>query len=256
MPNQAFSLKGKTALITGGTNGIGLATARRFVTEGARVVISGRRDSGAAIAAEIGAKFVAADLSKPDEIASMVEAAAEALGGIDILFSNAGAVIEFVMIEDMTEEQLTEMFDVNILAHYRILRSAIPHLRDGGSVIFTGTLVTGMGNVGESAYSTAKSGLIMLAKSAAMELAHRGIRVNTVSPGATEGDMWPEDHPQRGLIETLCPMGRFCDPDEIAALCQFLVADDCRFVTGQNIFIDGGLTAGFAPQMLETLMGG
>ena len=186
----------------------------------------------------------------------MVDEAAALLGGIDILVSNAGAVIEFLMVEDTADDVLQQMIDVNLIAHYRLLRSAIPHLRDGGSVLFTGTLVTDTGNIGETAYSAAKSGLVMLARGAAMELAGRGIRVNVVSPGPTEGEMWPPDHPQRDLIETLSPMGRFCEPDEIAALFQFLSADECRVITGINILADGGMTAGFAPQMLEQLMGG
>ncbi len=256
MPNPSFSLAGKTALITGSTSGIGLATAKRFIDQGARVVITGRRSEGPEIAREIGAEFIAADVTKSREISTMVDAAASALGGIDTVISNAGAVVEFTMIEDTDDDILESMFDLNSLAHYRVVRSALPHMRDGGSIVFIATLLTGMGNFGETAYGAAKSALLTMAKGIAMELAPRGIRVNTLSPGATEGAMWPEDHPQRELIHTLCPMGRFCKTEEIAALCQFLSADECRFITGTNIPIDGGITAGFAPHMLEKLMGG
>lgn len=255
MSYQTFSLEGKTALITGGTSGMGLATARRFIEQGASVVITGRRSNGAEIAKEIGADFVAADLTQPEQITQLVAAAVDILGGIDILISNAGAVVEFTMIEETTDEILENMFDLNSLAHYRVMRAVLPHMRDGGSIVFTATLLTGLGNFGETAYGAAKSSLQSLAKGVAMELAPRGIRVNVISPGATEGAMWPEDHPQRGLIETLCPMGRFCEQDEIASLCQFLSADECRFITGANIPVDGGITAGFAPQMLTQLMG-
>ncbi len=242
MSQTPFSLEGKSALITGGTSGIGLATARRFIAAGARVVISGRRDTGREMAEEIGAAFVAADLSDPLQVSSMVDEAAEVLGGIDILVSNAGAVVEFLMIEDTDDEVLDGMVNLNLLAHYRLLRSAIPHLREGGSVLFTGTLVTDIGNIGETAYSAAKAGLVMLAKGAAMELAGRGIRVNLVSPGPIEGEMWPPDHPQRDLIATLCPMGRLGNPDEIAALFQFLGADDCRVRSADARDPDGRLT--------------
>lgn len=254
MTDRAFSLDGKTALITGGTAGIGLATAKRFVAQGARVVITGRRPEGDTIAAQIGVDFVAADLSEPEEIAGMVGQAAEILGGIDIVISNAGAVVEFTAIEETTDEILEGVFDVNSLAHYRVVRAALPHMREGGSIVFTATLLTGLGNIGETAYGAAKSSLLTMAKGFAMELSGRGIRVNTISPGPTEGAMWPEDHPQRDLIGTLCPLGRFGEPDEVAALCQFLAADECRFITGTNIPIDGGITAGFAPQMLMQLM--
>ncbi|MES9815510.1 MAG: SDR family oxidoreductase [Candidatus Thiodiazotropha sp.] len=255
MSSHSFSLDGKTALITGGTSGMGLATARRFVDQGARVVITGRRSEGAEIAKEIGADFAAADLTQPEQITEMVDAAAEILGGIDILISNAGAVVEFTMIEETSDEILQNMFELNSLAHYRVMRAVLPHLHDGGSIVFTATLLTGLGNFGETAYGAAKSSLLSLVKGVAMELAPRGIRVNAISPGATEGAMWPEDHPQRELIETLCPMGRFAEQDEIASLCQFLSADACRFITGANIPIDGGITAGFAPQMLMKFMG-
>ena len=254
--SHPFSLEGKTALITGGTSGIGLATAKRFIAHGASVVITGRRREGTEIAKEIGAEFFAADLSRSGEITEMVNDAAEALGGIDILISNAGAVVEFTMIEDTDDEILENMFNVNGLAHYRVVRSALPHMREGGSIVFNATLLTSLGNFGETAYGAAKSALVTMAKGFAMELAPRGIRVNTVSPGATVGAMWPEDHPQLELVKTLTALGRLCQPEEIAALFQFLAADDCRFITGANIPIDGGITAGMAPQMLEKLMGG
>ena len=255
MTDSPFSLKGKTALITGGTSGIGLATAKRFIEHGAQVVITGRRVEGTQIAKEIGADFIAADLRQPGDISTMVAAAVEKLGGIDALVCHAGEVVEFTMVEDTDDDILERMFDVNSLSHYRVMRSALPVMRDGGSITFNATLLTGLGNFGETAYGAAKSSLVTLAKGVAMELAPRGIRVNVISPGATDGAMWPADHPQRPMIETLCPLGRFCQPDEIAALCQFLAADECTFITGANIPIDGGVTAGFAPQMLEALMG-
>lgn len=252
---QAYSLVGKTALITGGTAGMGLATAKRFISSGAKVVITGRRSEGTAIAQEIGADFVAADLAKSEQISTMVARAAEILGGIDIIISNAGAVVEFCMIEETHDDILENMFNVNSLAHYRVVRSALPHMRDGGSIVFNATLLTGLGNFGETAYGAAKSSLISMAKGFAMELAPRGIRVNTISPGATEGSMWPEGHPQLGIVQTLTAMGRLCKTDEVAALYQFLAADDCQFITGANIPIDGGITAGMAPQLLMSLMG-
>lgn len=256
MSEPSFTLKGKTALITGGTSGMGLATAKRFIGHGAKVVITGRRSKGTDIARTIGAEYISADLANAEAITPMVSAAAETLGGIDIVISNAGAVVEFTMIEETSDEILERMFDLNSLAHYRLIRSALPHMRDGGAVVLNATLLTGLGNFGETAYGAAKASLVTMAKGMAMELAPRAIRVNVISPGATEGAMWPEVHLQRELIQTLCPLGRLADPDEIAALCQFLAADDCRFITGANIPVDGGITAGFAPQMLEQLMGG
>ena len=255
MSQSAFSIDGKAVLVTGGTSGIGLATAKRFVEQGASVVITGRRAEGPEIAAGIGAEFVPADLAKPEQIHGMVETAAEKLGGFDAIVCHAGAVIDMVMIEETSDEILGQMFDVNALGSYRVMRSALSHIRDGGAIVFNATLLTRLGNMGETAYAAAKSSLISLTKSAAMELAPRGIRVNLISPGPTESAMWPEDHPQRPIVQTLIPMGRFCEPEEIAALCQFLIADECRCLTGANIPVDGGMTAGLSPGNLMALMG-
>ncbi len=251
----AFSLKGKRVLITGGTSGIGKATAERFAEHGAQIAFTGRRDEGHEIAAQVGGTFVQCDLTDPAQITTAVESAASQLGGIDVLICHAGEVIDMVMIEDTDDALLEHMFNINMLSHYRVLRAALPHLTDGGSVMFNATLLTGLGNMGETAYGAAKAGLVSLTQGAAMELAPRGIRVNLISPGATEGAMWPADHPQRGIVETLTPLGRFCEPTEIAALCHFLAADDCACITGANIAVDGGITAGFSPSMLGSLMG-
>ncbi|MEL0586333.1 MAG: SDR family oxidoreductase [Candidatus Thiodiazotropha sp. (ex. Lucinoma kazani)] len=199
-------------------------------------MITGRRSEGTEIAKEIGADFVAADLTQPEQITKMVDAAVDILEGIDILIGNTGAVVEFTMMKN-TDEILQNMFELNSLAHYRVMRAALPHMHDGGSIVFTATLLTGLGNFGETAYGAAKSCLLSLVKGVAMELAPRGIRVNVISPGATEGAMWPEDHPQRELIDkTLCPMGRFAEQDDIASLCQFLSADACRLASPAPIF--------------------
>ncbi len=254
MPDGAFSLAGKAALITGGTSGIGLATARRFVAHGASVVITGRRLEGTELADEIGADFVPADLRRSAELSEMVDAAVALLGGLDVVVSNAGALVEFIPVEETTDAILEEMFEINALAHYRVVRATLPHLRNGGSIVFTATMLTGLGNVGETAYGAAKSSLVTMAKGLAMELAPRGIRVNTISPGPTEGAMWPEEHPQLEVARTLTALGRLGRQDEIAAVCQFLAADECRFITGANLPVDGGLTAGLAPQLLQGLM--
>ncbi|MBO9453052.1 SDR family oxidoreductase [Tropicibacter sp. R16_0] len=250
-----FAIDGKKVLITGGTSGIGLATAKRFREFGADVIITGRRESGAAIADDIGVGFIACDLTKPDQIVEMVGETASKLGSLDGVICHAGEVIDMVMIEDTDDTLLQSMFDINMFSHYRVLRAALPHLNPGASVLFNATLLSGIGNMGETAYGAAKAGLISLTQCAAMELAPRGIRVNMISPGATDGAMWPKDHPQREIIETLCPLGRFCQPEEIAALCHFLTADDCGCITGANIAADGGITAGFSPNMLGRLMG-
>ena len=254
MENSAFSLKGKRALITGGTSGIGLATAKRFVLNGASVVITGRRNEGFDIADKIDAKFVQADLADVKQIEQLIKESADILEGIDILISNAGELVEFTMLEDTTEDILKRMFDINSLSHYRLIRSAVRYLNDQASIIINSTLLTSLGNIGETAYGAAKSSLVTMTKGLAMEFAPRGIRVNLISPGATKGEMWEENHPQLELVKTLTALGRLCEQEEVAAMFHFLSADDCKFITGANIPVDGGITAGFAPQLLEKLM--
>ena len=255
MTDTSFSLAGKTSLITGGTSGIGLLTAKRFIKHGARVLITGRRAGGEDIAREIGAEFVAADLCKPQDILEMVERAADILGGFDIIVSNAGVAYDMVLMQDTSDEMLQETFDVNLLGPFRMLRAALPHMRNGGSIMLNSSASGTMGIIGETHYGAAKAGLIYLAKALALELAPRRIRVNAVSPGSQETPMWPDDHPQKHLLEVVHPLGRLGDPEEVAAAFHFLAADDCGFITGENLMVDGGLMAGFSMQLLEKLMG-
>ena len=251
MTDTNFSLAGKSVLVTGGTSGIGLTTARRFIRHGARVVITGRRTSGHDIAAQIGAEFVPADLSQPKAVRDMVEEATGRLGGLDVLVSNAGVAHDMTLLQDTSDAILQETFEVNFLGPYRMVRDALPHLRDGGSILFSASFSGMSGIVGETHYGAAKAALIYLTKALALELAPRGIRVNCVSPGSQETPMWPDDHPQKKMLGTLHPLGRLGDPEEIAATFHFLAAADAGFLTGQNIAVDGGLAAGYPVQLLE-----
>jgi NAD(P)-dependent dehydrogenase (short-subunit alcohol dehydrogenase family) len=254
MSQPSFQLQNKTALITGGTSGIGLVTAKRFVEHGARVVITGRRASGFETAKEIGAEFIPADLTKPDEIKAMVEQAAQLLDGIDVLISNAGVAHDMILMEDTSDEILQETFDVNFLGPYKMIRDALPLMNDGGSILLNSSFSGMSGIVGETHYGSAKAALIYLAKALAVELTPRNIRVNCVSPGSQETAMWPDDHPQKKLLATVHPMGRLGNPEEVAAAFHFLAADDCGFITGHNLAVDGGLSAGFSMQLLDALM--
>ena len=254
MNPQSFSLQGKTALITGGTSGIGLATAKRFIEFGAKVVITGRRASGHDIAREIGADFVSADLCKTDELKNMVAESNQILGGFDILVCNAGVAHDMILLQDTSDEILHETFEVNFMAPFKMIRDGLPHMRDGGSILLCSSFSGMSGIIGETHYGAAKAALIYLAKALAMELTPRQIRVNCVSPGSQETAMWPDDHPQKKLLGVVHPLGRLGDPQEIARTFHFLAADDVAFITGQNIAVDGGLSAGFSGQMLEVLM--
>ena len=253
MQKNSFSLQNKTALITGGTSGIGLLTAKRFIAHGVKVVITGRRTSGDEIAQQIGADFIAADLCKPEEVKAMVEHSAELLGGIDILVSNAGVAHDMILLAETSDEMLQETFDVNFLGPYKMIRDALPYMREGGSILLNSSFSGMAGIVGETHYGAAKAALIYLAKALALELTPRKIRVNSVSPGSQETAMWPDDHPQKKMLATFHPLGRLGNPEEVAAIFHFLAADDCGFITGQNVAVDGGLSAGYAIQLLETV---
>ncbi len=251
MTNTTFSLTGKTALITGGTSGIGLHTAKRFNRHGATVVITGRRASGHDIAKQIGVRFVPADLCKPEEVTAMVEEAARILGGFDVIVSNAGIAHDMILLQDTSDDVLRQTFDVNFLGPYKLIRDALPHMNEGGSILLNASFSGMSGIVGETHYGAAKAALIYLAKALALELAPRRIRVNCVSPGSQETAMWPDDHPQKKMLGTFHPLGRLGNPEEIAATFHFLAAADAGFLTGQNIAVDGGLSAGYAMQLLE-----
>lgn len=246
------TFKNKTAVIIGATDGIGLVAAKEFVDAGADVVISGRRD-GQAIATKLGARFIAADVGDPQTVASLFEQAAAMFGKIDIVVNTAGIVGDMATIEEMPLENYDLVCNVNQRGTFVVLKYAPQHMNDGGSII-TLSSISGMLGVGtDAAYCVSKAGIINLTRSSALELAERGIRVNCISPGPVETDMWPDDEPMKPLIEVFTPLGRISAPEEQTAAIRFLASDESSFITGQNIPVDGGITAGPAGQMFESL---
>jgi NAD(P)-dependent dehydrogenase (short-subunit alcohol dehydrogenase family) len=248
---QAF--KNKTAVIIGATNGIGLVAAKEFVEAGADVVISGRRD-GQAIATELGARFVRADVGDPESVAALFEQAAGLLGKIDIVVNTAGIVGDMATIEEMPLDNYDLVCNVNQRGTFVVLKYAPRYMNDGGSII-TLSSVSGMLGVGtDAAYCVSKAGIINLTRSSALELAERGIRVNCISPGPVETDMWPDSDPLKPMIDIVTPLGRIAAPEDMTAVIRFLASDASRFITGQNIPVDGGITAGPTGQMFESLI--
>lgn len=248
-----FSLKDKNAFITGGTAGLGLASAKRFAAAGASVVIVGRRDADM-IAEEFNGIFIRADVSNEQQLKQAFQQAEEKLGKLDIVMNNAGIENTGPLIEETDATEFQRLISINLLPIFNGLRFCPAHMNDGGSIINTASVAGRLGLPGYSQYGATKAAIINLTQNAAMELVTRDIRVNAICPGSAWSEMLPRDHPEVALVEKLCPMGRIGEPEEIAALCHFLAASDCSYITGQGIDIDGGLNVGYAMHTIEAVL--
>jgi 3-oxoacyl-[acyl-carrier protein] reductase len=237
-----MTLAGKTAVVTGGSRGIGRAIVRRLAADSARVVFSYRQDKAAAdaLARETGnAVPVRADQEDPASLDVLFEAVA---GGLDILVNNA-AISPHALIRDITPELFDRAMTVNAKFPLLAMRKAEPLLRDGGRIISISTLNTAVPGPGIALYCASKAALEQFTKVAARELGPRGITVNTVSPGATDTDLLRSSNPPEALERTpaLTALGRLGEPADIADVVAFLAGPDARWITGQNIRATGGL---------------
>ena len=242
-------LKGKVAVITGANSGIGLASARRFAAEGARVFMAGRRERElAAAVAEVGhdARGVQCDVSKLADLDRLFGVVKDEAGTIDVLFANAGGG-EFAALGAISEDHFDRTFDVNVKGTLFTVQKALPLLKDGGSIILTGSTAGTTGTPAFSVYSASKAAIRNFARSWILDLASRKIRVNVLSPGATSTPGWHglsnSDEAHKAMIryvESTTPLGRLGDPDEIASAALFLASDDSSFMTGSELFVDGG----------------
>lgn len=243
-------LSGKVAVITGATSGIGLATAKIFVAQGAKVFITGRRrDVLDRAVAEIGGDVtgIQADSSSMADLDSLYEQVKAQAGRIDVLFTNAGGGT-MLPLGQITEEQVDDTFDRNVKAVVFTVQKALPLMGKGGSIILTGSTAGTEGTAAFSIYSASKAAVRNLARSWALDLKDTGIRVNVVSPGATRtpglvelvGD---DKDAQQGLLDYLAsriPLGRVGEAEEIGKAVLFLASDDASFVNGAELFADGG----------------
>jgi NAD(P)-dependent dehydrogenase (short-subunit alcohol dehydrogenase family) len=240
-------LDGQRAVVTGGASGIGRATARRMAEEGARVaVIDINGDAAQEVAAEIDGTAHVADVTDPDALSGAVDDAVRAMGGLSTLFNNAGIGNQSPLHEWPLDEW-NRLLAVNLTGVYLGFRAAIPHLRTsgGGSVVSTASISGTRPAAGEAPYSAAKAGVAAITASAALEYGPE-IRVNAVSPGMiltalTEPLLQFLPH-ERDRYERTTPVGRIGQPEDIADVVVFLCSDMARFITGQNIVVDGGLT--------------
>jgi NAD(P)-dependent dehydrogenase (short-subunit alcohol dehydrogenase family) len=238
-------LFGKTAVITGGATGIGLAAAKRFIEEGAFVFIFGRRQDvlDAAVAA-LGpnARAVKGSVSDPADLDRLYAAVKDERGTLDIVFANAGAGSPLVLGK-ITAEHIDETFDTNVKGSIFTVQKALPLMGKGGSIILTGSSAGTTGAPGFSAYSASKAAVRNLARTWAEDLKGTGIRVNVLSPGPTATDLAKAALGEEGMkaFGAMNPMQRMADPAELGAAAAFLASSDSSFMTASELAVDGGI---------------
>jgi len=244
-----INLTNKVAVVTGGNSGIGYASAKELIAQGAKVIITGRnKESVEKAASELGATGIVSDQNKLEDIDTLVAGVKSKFGKVDVLFLNAG-VANFSSVEEATEAHFDGIIDSNVKGVYFTVQKFIPILNDGASVIFNTSVNAVLGAPGSGVYSASKAAIISFNRVLATELAPRKIRVNAVSPGPVTtplyGKLGLSEEEVNGFGTVLGQrilLKRFAQPEEIATVVRFLASDDASFITGSEITVDGGLT--------------
>ncbi|MFZ5863915.1 MAG: SDR family oxidoreductase [Nitrospirota bacterium] len=242
--------EGKVAVITGGNSGIGLATAKLFREQGAKVAITGRDKKtldDAVTALGSGTIGMQADVREAGALDRLFKTVSSQLGKIDVLFANAG-VAKFAPIADTPESLYDEVFDINVKGVFLTIQKSLPHLNDGAAIVLNTTFFTQAGMPGTSVYSASKAAVRSFVRVAAAELVGRGIRVNTVSPGPIATPIYGRlglpkeavDEMAKGILAQV-PMKRFGQPEEVAQTVLFLAGSDASYITGVEIEVGGGI---------------
>ncbi len=244
-------LEGKIAVITGGSSGIGLATAELFVAEGAYVFITGRRPSELQAAVKQMGKCVTGvqgDVSNLADIDRLYETVKRERGRVDVLFANAGIVGNGGTVGETKEEEFDKVFDINVKGLFFTVQKALPLFADGGSILLNASVVASKGFGGTSVYSATKAAVRSFARTWTSDLTGRKIRVNAISPGPidtpvfeTSGRTEEQGQQIKAGFAAAVPMGRLGRADELAKAALFLASDDSSFITGTELFVDGGV---------------
>lgn len=247
-------LVGRVAVVTGGASGIGLATARRFAAEGAHVVIGDVDPAAGKTAADaVGGMFVPVDVTSPEQVNAMFEAAVSSYGGLDIAFNNAGISPpddDSILTTELDAWRRVQ--EVNLTSVYLCCKAAIPHMqaRGKGSIINTASFVARLGAAtSQISYTASKGGVLAMSRELGVQFAREGIRVNALSPGPVNTPLLQElfaKDPERAARRLVhIPMGRFAEADEIAAAVAFLASDDSSFITASEFLVDGGICGAY-----------
>jgi NAD(P)-dependent dehydrogenase (short-subunit alcohol dehydrogenase family) len=243
-------LTNKTAIVTGGSNGIGLSIAKRFVSEGAKVAITGRSQTNIDHALkEIGPNGfgIQGDVSSLNDLRRIYQTAQKHLGLVDILIVNAGVYV-LGPLADFTEEQFDKVSDINFKGVFFSVQQALPVLKDGASIVLVSSTVNGKGVPNHAAYAATKAAVRSLARSFSAELLDRKIRVNTLTPGPVDTNVFnsvassaEEANAMKEAMGNFTPVKRLAKPEEIAAAAVYLASDDSAFMLGAEMLVDGGL---------------
>lgn len=253
---EFFSLKSKNAVVTGAGSGLGYATAKRFKEAGANVTMADINEKTAELARELGCHFVKTDVSCEADMENLMKSAAEQYGKLDIVVNNAGIICPEELLENADSKTYESLFHVNVMGVVFGIKYGQKYMNDGGVILNTASNSANGDYAGYGPYIMSKISVVGITKVAAIELAPRKIRVNCICPNTIDTPMAYADGCETELqvMGFQTPLARMCKAEEAAALYHFLAADDCQYITGEDIYIDGGLKAGPANQMIDAIL--